>query len=289
VTGIGYFRGPEARTRYFARYAEAIGWCPVAREPIDVDTAYGQVRVYRHGPAEGAPIVLLHGRGTTSAVWEPNLAALAAEHPVFAVDTLGEPGHSMQCVPIRSRVDCAAWLDEVLAKLDLTGVHLVGSSAGGWLAFNQAVHRPARLASVALLDPANVLGRFTPKFTIGSVGALPAMPAGVNERFLRWVAGGSATHTPVARLLIAGMREYRARLPRLSYCGDELLEAVRTPVLALLGGRSVVHDSVAAESRARRLLPGIETEIWPDASHAIAVEAADAVNKRLLAFVDDRT
>lgn len=245
MAGIGCFTTPQGRARYFACYDEAIALLPTPREQADVDTSYGQVRVYRHGLGQGSPVVLLHGMAATSAMWGPNVAGLAARHPVYSLDTLGEPGRSIQSVPIRDGAAQADWLDETLEALGLGAVHLVGASAGAALAFNHAVRRPARVASVTLLDPAQVLARFS------------------------------------ARFLLAGML---TRLPVPAYAGDEVLRSVQIPVLALLGGRSVVHDPQHAADRARSLLPQGQAEVWPEASHAISGDAA-RVNDRILRFV----
>jgi pimeloyl-ACP methyl ester carboxylesterase len=290
MTGIGCFTTPEGRARYFACYDEAIALLPQPREQTDVDTSYGQVRVYRHGPSHGSAILLLHGMAATSAMWEPNVAALAAAHPVYTLDTLGEPGRSVQSLPIRNGVAQAGWLDETLKALGLSGVHLVGVSAGGALAFNQAVHRPARVASVTLIEPAQVLARFSAKFLLAAVlRRLPGVRSVATDRFLSWVSGGSPMDTPIARLLAAGIREYQIRLPMPGYASDDVLRSVQLPVLALLGGRSVVHDSQRAAERARSLLPRGQAEVWPEASHSLSADAADRVNDRILHFVASMT
>lgn len=218
--------------------------------------------MYRHGPDSGVPLVLLHGRSATSAMWEPNVSALAAAHPVYTLDTLGEPGRSVQELPIRTGADQAGWLEGVLAALDLRGVHLVGASAGGWLAFNHAVHATQRLATVTLLDPARVLARFSTRFVLGALTTMPGVPRPLTDRFLAWTSGGPSMDTPIARLLTSGMREYRMQLPMPVYPTDDMLRGVNTPVLALLGGRSVVHDPAAARRRALALLPRCTAEVY---------------------------
>jgi pimeloyl-ACP methyl ester carboxylesterase len=217
---------------------------------------------------------------------EPNVADLATAHPVYTLDSLGEPGRSVQSLPIRNGADAAGWLDEALEALGLRRVHLAGASAGAAMAFNQAVHRPARVASVTLLDPAQVLARFSAKFLLaGTFTALPGVPAAAPDWFLSWVSGGAAMDTPIFRLLASGIREYQIRLPMPGYASDEVLRSVQMPVLALLGGRSVVHDPQRAAERARTLLPRGEAEVWPAASHAISGDAAARVNDRILRFV----
>jgi pimeloyl-ACP methyl ester carboxylesterase len=123
---------------------------------------------------------------------------------------------------------------------------------------------------------------------LGALTTAPGMPSTLTERFLSWVSGGPRMDTPVARVLTAGMREYRTVLPMPAYASDEVLRSVRTPVLVLLGGRSVVHDPAAAQRRALSLLPAAEAEVWPEASHAISGELPDRLNERILRFVEER-
>nr|WP_272954797.1 alpha/beta hydrolase [Kribbella sandramycini] len=230
----------------------------------------------------------MHGRGATTAMWTPNIPALAAERTVYAVDSLGEPGRSVQTLPIHSSADQAAWLTEVFDALGIGRAHLAGVSGGGWLAFNQAVHTPERVASLALIEPAYVFARFAKKFLAGGLSLLPAVPERFGDRFLQWVSGGADQNDPKIRLLAAGMRQYRMALPMPEYGSDELLRGLSVPVLALVGGRSVVHNPQEAVRRAQSLIPDNETELWPDASHGLSGEFPAELNARLLAFAAAR-
>ena len=66
--------------------------------------------------------------------------------------------------------------------------HLVEAFAGGWSAFNQAVRAPARLASITLLDPAQVVARFSPAFVLGAITTAPGVPHPLTDRFLAWLS-----------------------------------------------------------------------------------------------------
>ena len=59
------------------------------------------------GDGDGVPIVLLHGAGTSSLMWAYLLACLVGSS-VYALDTIGDPGASVQRAPIRDRDDLAA-------------------------------------------------------------------------------------------------------------------------------------------------------------------------------------
>ena len=83
-----------------------------------------------------------------------HVSALGERHSVYALDTLGDAGRSIQRAPIRDGNDSAVWLQDVLDGLDVPRAHLVGCSYGGWLAMLHTIHAPARTASLCLLDPA---------------------------------------------------------------------------------------------------------------------------------------
>ncbi|WP_214103022.1 alpha/beta fold hydrolase [Acrocarpospora catenulata] len=90
---IGRFTTPAAQERYEKVYDEGASAFPSPVQARDVDTGFGRVRVYQFGQDDRPPIVLLHGRGATSVMWLPNLAALAEHRRVYTVDLLGvQPG-----------------------------------------------------------------------------------------------------------------------------------------------------------------------------------------------------
>lgn len=282
------FVSARARAEYDAVYDRAFAALPPPAQRRDVTTGFGTARVYRFGEPGPDPLVLLPGRAGTTIMWEPNLAALAARHPVWTVDLIGEPGRSEQTAPIRNAADQAAWLDAVLTALDLRGTHLVGYSFGGWLAANLAVRAPDRLATVTLIDPVQTFARFPVELLVRTTLTLvPGLRRRARPSFLRWTAGGADVPAgdPVATVIDEGLRTFRITLPIPSMFTDEQLRSVRVPVLALIAGRSVMHDARRAVARARALLPDVRAELWPSATHAIAGESPDEVGARILEFL----
>ena len=73
---------------------------------------------------------------------------IAPEHPGF--------GRSQIPDWMMSVGDLAYFYLDVMKQLDLTNVHLVGHSLGGWTAAEIAVRNTSRLKSVSLLAPAGV-------------------------------------------------------------------------------------------------------------------------------------
>lgn len=225
------------------------------------------------------PLVLLTRRAAASPMWADNLPTLRVGRTVYLVDLLGEPGASVQDRPIENAADQARWLDETLAALPHPRLYVLGASIGGWTAMNLAVRGSAKLAGVVLLDPVLTFSSMAPEAVVRSIPAsVRWLPRSWRDAFTSWTAGGApVAQVPVAEMIEAGMQTYRIATPGPARFTDDELRRVRVPVLAIMAGRSVMHDPVAAADTARRLLPDARVLIYPDATHAINGEFPDRI------------
>ncbi|HEY5754364.1 MAG TPA: alpha/beta fold hydrolase, partial [Steroidobacter sp.] len=112
-----------------------------------MDVRGTRIRVLRGG--SGPPLIFLHG-ASGRVGWLPFLERLSQRFDVIA------PEH-----PGFGRSDDPAWLDrpsdlayfylDLMEALNLDGVHLMGTSLGGWICAELAVRNTVRLASLTLI------------------------------------------------------------------------------------------------------------------------------------------
>ncbi|OLZ67489.1 alpha/beta hydrolase [Streptomyces sp. IMTB 2501] len=289
---IGRYVSDAWRERYFAACDAlyALG-APTSWEQ-GVETSYGTTHVYRYDPEdpvarERTPVVLVHGAGSCSAMWYPNTPALSAERPVYAVDTPGDPGRSVQRAPLHEPADAARWLDETLAGLGLDRVHLVGSSYGGWLALNQACRGPQRLASVTLLDPGG-LEKVGLRFFVWIFVSLFATfaPKPLRPRLASWLEQPVLVVPELRAMVRAGVRAYRIRRPVPQPLTEAELAAVRTPLYLVLGRRSLLVHPDRQVERVPRLIPGARAEIISRTGHGPQIDHAERTNHLMLDFMN---
>lgn len=288
-SAVGQFTSASGHDRFTSAYDRAMADLPEPSATLDLRTSYGVVRMYRFDgeqQPDAPPLLLLPGRASASPVWADNLRSLQAQRTVYTVDLLGEPGASIQSRPITDDTDQAAWLHEALAQLPERRLHLLGVSFGGWTAMNLAIRRPAKVASVTLLDPVLTFSDMSPAAVVRSIPAsVPWFPKSWRDDFNSWTAGGAPVEdVPVADMIEAGMQHYRLELPTPTRFGADQLRSVDVPVLAIMAGESVMHDSADAADVARRTVPRTTVHVYPRASHAINGEYPRRIARDLAGF-----
>jgi pimeloyl-ACP methyl ester carboxylesterase len=205
---------------------------------------------------------------------------------------------------MKNRDDCVAWLSEVLDGLDLPRATLVGMSFGGCLSLNFALRVPGRVDRLVLLSPGGSFSAVRPRFYLGVVPTMviPFLP----KRFLehgwrRSMLYEDNLRDPQTRAVnehmleqaYLGLRYFRRRLMWENYTQnqplvlpDDELRSIEVPTLLLIGQQETAYDAAAALQRAKRLVPNLEGELIPRASHDMSVGQHDIVDKRILDFLE---
>ena len=121
-------------------------------EPEWLDVGEVQVAFRRKG--EGEPVLYLHGNGFTR-MWLPFHDKLAESLDLIAPE---HPGYGETEMPewLGGFDDLVLHYDELLDRLGLETVHVVGYSLGGWIAAELAAFYPRRLRSLTLVCPAGL-------------------------------------------------------------------------------------------------------------------------------------
>lgn len=259
------------------------------------DGAAGLTAWRRSG--RGTPVVLIHGVGMRADVWAPQMAALAARHDVIAYDMLG---HGASSLPPEAP-GLADYADQLRALLDHLGVaaaHVVGHSMGALVALEFALTHPTRTLSLVAL---NAVYRRSPaqraavEARAEALDGVGGVEGGASAGTLaRWFgAPVPADLAPVvaaveARLATVDPVGY-ARTYRLFACSDDAhvgrLATLAVPALFMTGADDGNSTPAMSEAMAADAPHG-RVEILPGARHMMALADAEAVNARLLAFLD---
>jgi len=155
MIGQGGALTAEATVQVMSRYATEPA-TSYADDPgtttYQVPTSFGEIPVTVTQRGQGRPVLLLHGGAGLDSV--AGFAALLAGRLPAQVLTPVHPGFGG--TPRPAALDSPRKLGELyrnlLGQLGLTGVTMVGSSVGGWIAVEAALAAPDRFARLILLD-----------------------------------------------------------------------------------------------------------------------------------------
>jgi pimeloyl-ACP methyl ester carboxylesterase len=191
--------------------------------------------------------------------------------------------------------DCAA----LLRHLGIESAHVVGHSFGGAVALQLALDAPSKVRSLALLEPAMIIGASAQAYrdsledAIERFRSAPTADVVAGMMRARWpeYASGLATVLPGAfeRAVEDAAASFEAELPALlDWSFDEdTARQITQPVLSVIGERSPGLSPRFSEVHAWLLqhIPNSEGYALPRAHHFLQVENPDDMAARLATFL----
>jgi pimeloyl-ACP methyl ester carboxylesterase len=227
------------------------------------------VRLYYQafGPPDGAtPLLLTHGFSETSAMWQPNVAALSAARPVITWDLRG---HGRSDAPEDlARYSAEACVADMAALLDARGIARVvagGLSLGGFLSLEFWLAHPDRVAGLVLCDTGPGYRRDEPRQQW-------------NDRAVALAERLERDSSPGLALAARGILTQRdARV-------IDALPAVTIPALVLVGARDQAYLGAAEYMAAK--IPRAVHAVIPEAGHVCNVDQPDLFSQQVLDFLD---
>jgi pimeloyl-ACP methyl ester carboxylesterase len=278
--------------------SEWMGTAGALAEYVDEPVFGGRVALYRAGPRNGKPVVLVHGLGKAAARdWSKVIPALAERYAVYALDLPGF-GHSDKGNHHYSPQNYARALRWVLREHVKQPFALVGHSMGGAVALAYAAAYPEQVGRLVLVDAAGVLHRSVYAEFLGRVGAQRAL--GVDSPWFDSVMRAiqyRVENLPVGELLLenAGVRQRVLRgdpnaiaaYALVEHDFSEALPAITAPTLVIWGA----FDSIAPVRTGQALaamIPKARLQVLEGLGHAPQIEAPRRFNPILLDELDGR-
>jgi pimeloyl-ACP methyl ester carboxylesterase len=278
----------------------------MTRRPQDhfIQVQGHRIRYWQQGDS-GSTVLLLHGISCSVLEWEHNIAALATQHQVIALDLLG---CGLSDKPLDAAYDMASqarFVFDFMDAMGLSSVNLVGNSMGGRIAMECAAMRPERVNSLVLSAPAGVgvdtlfnfrlasipvLGELLTKPSMFGLGMIWKLAFHDKSFVTRDMVAEKVTLAQQPHAQTVFLRTLRSLLgfggfheaPRQAFLAR--IAKIRCPSLVIWGQQDqflpVSHVQVL-----KPLLPHAQYELIDQCGHVPMTEITDRFNRMVLAFL----
>lgn len=244
---------------------------------------------------EGPALVLVHGIGTDSRLWDLQFGTFASGYRVVAWDAPGYGASSPFPAAAPSKRDYADALSRLLAHLRIDRPHIVGHSLGAVMV--AALCRDGlQPMSVTLMHPVTGAGRLDPEKRAQIRKARIDDMRSLGPKAFAQARGpsilGKAMSEGARMQAVANMAEVTADGYLQAWemmCGASIfddLDAIGAPCMVLCGGDDPVAPEASCREIAARLPPGAIFRLFPGVGHSLPAEDPSGLNLTLASFLD---
>lgn len=256
-----------------------------------IDTSFGQTHLVSSGSREAKPVLVLHGAASNAVGCWPLINGLASKYCVHAPDAPRQLGKTETFHLSSANQDYGKWLAEVLDKLEIERVRVVGFSFGGWMACKLALFVPKRIEKLVLISPIGIAPfriRYLLQAPVSMLWMLISRSDASVHRFTKLVAGQTASNELIdematsARVFLKNFhfQDIPYRFSRKN------LQKISTPTYLLAGKYDPFCNPEVTVSQIQNNLPNSQTEVIPDAGHVLIFEKPELVNARVIKFFE---
>ncbi|MFB6103093.1 MAG: alpha/beta fold hydrolase [Haloplanus sp.] len=256
------------------------------------------IHVEQRGPADGHPILLIHGFSQSRLAWLPQFdSSLAEDYRLVAMDLRG---YGASGTPRHAYADSALWADDVRAVIEDLERRptLVGWSYGGLVVADYlATHGDDAIDGVVLVGAITEKGtadadRFAGERFVALDEGFRSTDAersvAALDSFVSLCVHGDLADADRYRMLgynVAVPAHVRAALQDRTVAHEATLAEIRTPVCLIHGAEDPVVRPAAARKHAD-LFPNATLQTYPEVGHSPFFEAPERFEADLRAFVE---
>jgi 3-oxoadipate enol-lactonase len=254
------------------------------------------MRLYYETAGQGAPLLLLHGLGSSARDWEYQVRFFAQRYRVLIPELRGH-GRSEKPPGPYSMPLFASDIADLIESLGIAPPHVVGLSLGGFVAFQLAVDYPELIRSLVVVNSAPGLPRERLRDRSQLASALVVRRLIVRlfgmrtlGRFLGRKLFPRPEQAALKRAFIERWAEnnpdaYLASLATVSgWSVEDRLDSIACPVCVIAGEYDFIPLKVKQSCADR--VPNGELIVIPASGHFTPMDNPDELNRTVMSFLE---
>jgi len=236
-------------------------------------------KIYYEEYGSGTPLLLLHGGFGSIHDFQKVIPELSKHFRVIAIDSPGH-GRSEQADTLSFKL-MASYFSEMMDRMQLDSVNVIGYSDGGIAALLLAVQRPDKVKKILVSGANSRMSGIKPEMleVIKLIN-----PEFIEKNQKEWLLDYQSK-SPERDKWKKYVSDMTAMYSKEEVIEKEKLSQLRAKVLVVLGDRDVVKLEHGLEMY--RTIPGSLFCVLPDTPHEVFSENPDLINKIGIEFLSN--
>ncbi|WCO03413.1 alpha/beta fold hydrolase [Psychroserpens ponticola] len=233
-----------------------------------VETQFGTTNVIITGDSELPPLVLIHGTGGCAPLMLESFSELSNHYCVYAVDVLAQPNKSDENRLDMKTLDYGQWLLEVIIKLRLKEVTLVGFSFGGLISLKALEFSEIPIKEVYLIAPVYIVNGNPLLGLFKMLMPLKKFIKTNNQRYIKKVMNVLfSEYDDFALTFMSSTFQYcNMDFSPLPVISKRNAENIVTPITIFAGENDIMFPGKKMLKRAKRIFPSLKEVVLIEGS-----------------------
>lgn len=151
------FKSEKGKKEIFELYDKKLSDLNIDYQTKTISTSFGSTNIIQTGSSKNPPIILVHGSNGCAPIALETYVKLLDSFQVYAIDVLAQPNKSAETRLSMKDDSYGKWMNEIIAKLNLSQVTMAGFSFGGLVILKTLEYDDSQIKEVFLSAPAYIV------------------------------------------------------------------------------------------------------------------------------------
>ena len=263
-----FFKSKEGRETILELYNQKINDLSVNYSEKLLETKFGTTNVIIVGDTNLPPLLLLHGTGGCAPQILDSFPNLASKYCVYAVDVLAQPNKSAENRLDMKSLDYGKWLIEIIIKLRLKEVSLVGFSFGGFISLKALEFNETSIKQAFLIAPVYIVNGNPLVGVFKMFLPLKKFIKTNNQKHIKKVMGALFSEYDDFALtyMSATFQHCNMDFSPLPIISRDTAKSIKTPITIFACEKDIMFPGKKMIKRAKRIFPSLEEVILLEGS-----------------------
>ncbi|WNJ18356.1 alpha/beta hydrolase [Pontibacter sp. G13] len=265
---MDFFKSQEGKAEILDLYDRKLESLELEVESQTVETAFGRTHVLVTGPKDGPPLMIVHGSNGCAPIAFETYPNLAKQFRVYAVDVLAQPNRSQGVRMSMSDDSYGQWMNELLGKLNLQSVVLVGFSFGGLVILKTLENDESRIQEVFLAAPAYIANGNPLKAMFKMFIPMKRYMKTLNRKYVdRFLAEIFTARDEFAMAYLpAVFQHFEMDFTPVPTIATAAAQQIQTPIHLFGAGQDLIFPGRKVLKRAQKIFPSLKSAVLLESS-----------------------